>query len=638
MKKSLLIATSALVGLTAVAVTPVNEMLTKADDLKESSLVRKETVAQKSLKANVEAGLQKGPAKALTAGDYTLHPFMSMPTVPFYMNGLIMTDSKTQEESYVAPLVVPVNTPVKYGATWFTVKANSSVPDLDRSKVSCTWNYLDFNDSEEKVSNNGSLVMNYPASIAIGSKVRPELTFAYDGVSTVVPESPFRLVTGGTSIYPLSDGVTNVGFNTCAEIGDMSHTAKGQWDYCQASIWGTGGFTNRPNETYTDISTGYIAELVSDSFKAATGQDLKSVEAKGFGYNLPYPGSPYLLSSLSLYTWSTITEQATVKVDIYEADADGYMVGEPLYSKTCTVVPTANETPTSMYRTIVTTDLTSKDEDGFDLNYIVVDKPLFVLVSGFVNNPAFTRFYPWAGGYASSDINSKTNARVNHFNYGRTLDCTAWNVVDLIGAGGTKISNYQDTIDYYIFGQSSDDSDWTTYYCYKNFFVEIAAEFPYLQPTQFYINSNKTDIKYSADGNYVVDVPTGTESLDINIATSSTDIDEIVIDDEEVVAGVEMKVADGLELIQEGYGYNFIELQFKLDKNFVDKSFTIPVMYKNQKINLTIKNGSASVNEIVVDGNVATQYYDLQGRKVTGTPEKGIYIVKEGNKARKVVL
>lgn len=627
MKKSLLISASVLVGLTASASQPVNGELTKAFDISEQVLVYQNTAQPKAI------NIKKSPLKVASSenGDYTFYPLMVMPSVPFYMGGLTYTDSKTGEVMHVAPYPVPLHTPQEYVAQCYYTRKTASTPQLDNSKFKFGWKYLDFNDIENKTADGKSLSLTYPSNPILGGKVLPKMWMDYEEVNDTAAEPPYELILGGSGVYPLASGVQQVGFNTCAMINDMSQykSTSTQWESCGECKWGSTVY-NGTTTTFTQGSLDRIKNVWADDFKSATNQTLQSVRINGVGYNLPYAGAPYLLKNLTMVGWGRVTAETTFYVDVYEADAKGNMIGEPLYKKTCTIVPTKNEQAGYSYGVQVSTNFTSKDADGFDLDYVVVDKPLFVKVYGFIDNPAVENFSPWAGGYLASTIDGSN--RTNHYNYGRVLPYTACNIVDLVGDGGAEVKNLQSYFDTYIYGTD------TQYYSYHNFYVQVDAEYPYLEPYSISIDNKNTQVAYASDGKYNFEVPTGTNTLTLNINTSSSELDEVVIDDLELPTGVKATVIDGIEAVQSGRTYNFIGLQLEFDSSFVNKSFNIPVMYKNLSMNLNFYNGNSSVGELEVDNNAAPVYYDLQGRKVVGTPDKGVYIVKQGNKVNKVIL
>ncbi len=53
-------------------------------------------------------------------------------------------------------------------------------------------------------------------------------------------------------------------------------------------------------------------------------------------------------------------------------------------------------------------------------------------------------------------------------------------------------------------------------------------------------------------------------------------------------------------------------------------------------VTLTVKRDYAGVDGVEIDENAPAEYFDLQGRKIAN-PEKGLYIVRQGNKVSKVI-
>ena len=621
MKKSLLIGASVLVGLTAVAVSRENAVVTKSLEIKD--LVNVVDNAPKMMEAKSVKG--QGPAKVLSPdGNYNFYPILSMPSIPFYMNGLIFTLQDGTTEN-IAPFPLPANSTQTYEAVTYVGKAVSTAPAFSNfQNFKYDWTYVDFVDGTYKNSTDKTVSLTYPAQIRLGGKVLPGFNMHYDALKDTMESAPYELIIGGQGLMPLNSsegfGIQNIGFNTCALISNMRHQTAKQFSTNQYGNFGSMTYSNTV-ESFTELSEAGMLEDLSTAFEKAFGQKLASVNTTGIGYALPYAGSPYLLKKLDLYSWARIEGATQFTIEVYETNENGLIVGDPIYTKTCNMEPTLNESSTGRYRAIVSATFTSKDADGFDLDYVVVDKPLFVKISGFLNNDNVKAFGAWTGEYLYS------------YTYGQHLPCTAFNVVDLVGENGSKLSNYQYPLDGHAWG-----NDGVNFYYGKNFYVEVEAEYPYLQPSSLILDNKSVDIEYKSDGNYSIEIPTGTKNATAVVLTSSNDADMIVFDEDAVPEGVKVKIADGIELIDQTAAYNFIEVQMEFDETFVNKSFTLPVIYKNLSMNLNFYNGTASVGEVVVDTNAETVYYDLQGRKVMGTPDKGIYIVKEGNKARKVVL
>lgn len=61
------------------------------------------------------------------------------------------------------------------------------------------------------------------------------------------------------------------------------------------------------------------------------------------------------------------------------------------------------------------------------------------------------------------------------------------------------------------------------------------------------------------------------------------------------------------------------------------------VQYKPADYEATVMDYATGVQDITVNGDTQTEYYNLQGVRVLN-PEKGVYIKREGGKATKVVM
>lgn len=623
MKKLLLIATGAIVGFSA------NAMQQEAIDAQKAF---QSPVSGERVKAAVKKAVAyKEPLNVTSPdGKYEFYPLISMPVVPFYMGGLI-----SQTEGTFAPLPVPANTPVTYQGETLVGRTAQSVPSFtDWDKFSYRWTYYNpetWLENDILSSEGKDLALTYTPDSYVGTLPIPQMTWRYENQLAAVT-APYKVVIGGQGILPLlgeSGGVepTEIGFTTTVWIDGINKT-RGD-ETCAEAMFGTQRYSNT-KQTFTEGTADWGMERYAETFEEEFEQPLKEVKLKGIGYNLPYAGSPYLLKSATLHAWSILLNDVPMTVNFYEADEDGYPVGDPIYTSN-TIVPKTRNEEGFMYVSDVKTNFVSEDEDGFELDYIVVDKPLVAIVTGFIDNNDITQFCPMSYGY-DWDLNDNV----------RTIPFTAFTVMDLIGEDGAEVNNHQNYFNLWRFG-SDDGSGSVTYYSHRSFDVEIEAEYPYLQATSLFTikdddSAEESPIAYEADGNYTINIPDTGEELAVVLATSATSPDEIVFDDEELPEWLQMEVLDGIQYVSpNGAMMNFVEVHFFFDGDFENKSFTVPFMYKNLIANIILKNGDSGVENIVAPNDGKTVYYDLQGRKLNNAPEKGIYILKEGNKVSKVI-
>ncbi len=610
MKKSLLIITSAFVGASAFATLPVLEEAMMSNDVKsEKSAQLDNFIAQKVKSESVNGPRKKfGPVNG-----YTLYPVVSVPSVPFYMNGLTLNTGLE-----VAPIVVPPYTAVQYGRNIYATGQGTGTPPWD--DVTVSWKYADMlADFEEKTSTEKAITITYPAMDQLTTWKAPEMTATFQGTTSEAVVVPYTVAIGGQSVLYLShkddDGNTvtgpkAVGFNTCAQGHGIMFSNR----QCQTCRFGTSGYSNR-EDTFDDYLGEFAMSEYASDFKSQTGKTLTKATAAGYGVSMGYSGVPYILKKLTLYAYSDLPSDVTCNVTIYKADAQGMPTTE-IVKEQKVVVPANKPDEGYVLRSDIPVTFTSKDEDGFELDYMVIDSPLFIQVTGITNNKSIKSFAPWIFAYEQgTQYYYKSNS---------------YTIFELEGEG-TKAQVFYDNGTYTWTGSTSNHN-------WRGSYVDVEAEVPYLVPNVLVIGENKTDIEYDATNNYNISVPDGAEKVLIQISTSASDIDEILIDDEKVPSNVKMGMANGIEYVDQQNGglFNFIQLQFALT-NFKEQSFTLPMEYKNQKINIKLYNGSASVGEIAVDNNAETVYFDLQGRKLNGVPEKGIYLVKEGNKVTKVI-
>lgn len=555
---------------------------------------------------------------------FEICPTIIIPQTPFYGGGLINKETGT-----FAPVPVPANVPVLYKGGSVVYRADG-VKDRfeDWDKIKYEWNYrnpVTWEESSEWIEGK-QIAVNYAQLIDFGTFPMPNAIATYNE-EVEETAAPYKIIFSGTPTVPLSDGnggvaLEDIGFTTMPSIEGITN----EENYSPEALFGKQTFTDSET-TYSQSTIDKAMNYWADAFEETTGEPLKEMKIKGLVQALPYGGSPYLLKSLTFLAYLWTEKDLTFDLTLYEMDENYQPTDRVIYQSKFTVEANADEATHKPEQ--LRMDLQHQDADGWTIDYVRIDCPVLLKVSGFEDNAGVVTFWPMAWGYDYDEP------------YCYVVDTTAGVLYDMIGEKGKTIDNYAC---YNRGAWGHDDVHW---YFHHAFAVEVEAEYPILQPTDYFIGENEgVTMEYKEDGIYDINIEEGVSEVAVAIATSASDIDEIIADFEEdgLPEWIEkIEIMDGIHYqTQSGAFLNFIEVHFALKGDYTGKSFAVPFTYKTQNIQVGISNsdgedpGPGAVDNIVIDQD--SQFYDLQGRKLNGTPEKGVYILKNGVKTSKVIL
>lgn len=388
----------------------------------------------------------------------------------------------------------------------------------------------------------------------------------------------------GATLYPLGNSGTREKMAT----------------YSKSSV---DGVTFTPEGACTD----WLDVLKNDDADVVSG-----VQIMGFSQIIPAQSSPYFFTKSWLWANVNINAPTEFTMKVYTVEE---INGHNIISDTPIAIGHA---PVAKQKggTMLQFEIFPVDEDGDEIDGVVVvdNQELFLTFEGFNGNPAVdyifmvygsgTDFFRPAAGskavipwYANSYIN--VDYKLN-------------------GQDETSI----ETNPYYYWNDETGSNLWVP----ANYWWMINAKFPYVLNLE-----TETD-----EFNYEVPVEGGEIEVDVDALYYIAPLVENDMMSYEVEGdwvSVELGEPDR-EL-----GLSPIKLTCEARPDGVDVRYAeVKFTGYAQDFTIYLKQGQESgVNVIGADGG-KIEHFDLQGRKLNGNPEKGVYILKEGNKASKVIF
>lgn len=347
------------------------------------------------------------------------------------------------------------------------------------------------------------------------------------------------------------------------------------------------------------------ARILSSLNTGSEQTDITDIVIDGFAYEIPAMSSPYIATGMNVWANATFSEATVIEGAIYEV-------------KNNAIVPTpiakirANVAAGSPADNIVF-DFITVDEDGdeVDDDLIIDNKTVLIRIEGLSKNAAVQKFTPVYGNgtlWPVADVNNSPWYRNSYISM--NYKCK----------GEDKTFFRTCPVNYY-----KDDAR-TEFFLPSNFLWSLDVNFPFVKNADTNGKELKADIPVAGG-----DVVVNTEStwnlaycVQNELIESKIDGDWIKCTFGAADNGIQPITVSGTALPSGVEGRT--------------GTITFTGMGSDFTINVTQGKVSSGVNDIVVDAEAAPVYYDLQGRKVVGTPDKGVYIVKQGNKVSKVIL
>lgn len=360
-------------------------------------------------------------------------------------------------------------------------------------------------------------------------------------------------------------------------------------------------------------------EVLGQSLEEGEMDHVSDVKLGGLGMLIADPGQVWSVSEVSAYFSCYLEAGATFDICFYALNSDNTPNFDKEILKYTYEAEAKVGTLSKNANLEVNIPFITVDEYGDELSYKAIDGGMFMVINNFNDN--VKKLCPTMAGYPYNN----SGTVVNNYLYN-----TLFALVDCQYDGADKSYVVDNP---YIFGDEA-KNEWTLP---VGFNIMLKAEYPYLQADSY--ASNETEgwvateegvsefemsIKSAADTRiYRVLCPASLENVVIS-GPNGTEIPEWLTVSAE--AG-----NDYFEGLQSNMDVRAFVIQFALTDGATPSGTEIYVSYKGHT-NIFKVNPELSGIEGVVDNGaetVASEYYDLQGRKLYNEPANGLFIRKD---------
>ncbi len=337
----------------------------------------------------------------------------------------------------------------------------------------------------------------------------------------------------------------------------------------------------------------------------------------GLGMLIPDPGQAWSVSNINLLFSAYIKTGAELKVSFYATTADNKpdfdkLINEYTYIADKNIGRISN--PDVLELNI---PFTTEDEFGDELGYKMVDGGMFMVMEADNSDSNIGVLCPLIRAYPV--VNSREVR--NNFMFDYICGFVSCNAGD-----GTPANYICDNG--WVFGE-----DPVTYPICFNFTMD--AEYPFMRPSSvFKSDATEWAEAVATDGDYVVNVKNAgdQELYEVLSSASVEDLRISLVDGGDIPEWLTIGVEDANNFFKnlEGEARSYV-IQFALTDGATAGGCEVAVEYKGIK-NVYRVNPELSGIEGVVDNGVetvASEYYDLQGRKLYNEPANGLFIRKD---------
>lgn len=342
-------------------------------------------------------------------------------------------------------------------------------------------------------------------------------------------------------------------------------------------------------------------EVLEDDVEGA----VDDVTITGFYNIIPAMSSPYFFTHSWLWANAEFSAATELTMKVYPVN-DNTISDTPIAIGHASVAKGATSD-------MIDFEILPVDEDGDEIDGLVTvnNQSIALVVEGFNENPAVKQFQMVFGNGTSFDYNNGHPVNPWFTNAYAGIQYT----VD----GETQFEIRRNPYNYW------EDDARTSLWCSSNFYWMLDAKFPF--------------VNNAANDSDVFDFTAPVEGGEIEVEVDALYFLSVLVEEglmEYTVDGDWISVT--VEDVDRTTGITPVKLQCQaLPEGIEGRTAKVEFTGYAQDFTINVKQGEVSgVNEIQV-ANGAAVYYDLQGRKLNQAPEKGIYILKEGNKVSKVV-
>lgn len=382
----------------------------------------------------------------------------------------------------------------------------------------------------------------------------------------------------GLHINPCGSGIVRESFMAYGKHSSM----KANYD----SI--TGAFKNWPKS---------IASIK----KQGEASDYTNIKIKSFSHIIPAQSSAYFFNEMYACLRYAANESTTLDGHIYEVINN--VVQQKPIARITAKIDAAIDPTTDM----VTFDVIPVDADGDDVegDLVIDNKDICISIENFDENEAITCLHTI---YGSKTNFPKTGRSPFYTNSYISLEYTY---------GGNTGGIFTSCPVYY----SGDDEN--SFWDPTNYEWSINAVFPYV-------------VNEEGKRDFNVTVPAAGGDANINVSAFYFNLKSLL------EAGM-MEAESDSEWLTFSVGVASTETYLApitvtataLPQGTASRKGSIKFTGQAQDFTVTVTQGESGIADITVEGNA--KYFDLQGRQINGNPEKGVYLVKSGNKVTKVI-
>lgn len=335
--------------------------------------------------------------------------------------------------------------------------------------------------------------------------------------------------------------------------------------------------------------------------------------------------TPMAISAAYIRTLHKNLKDAHIKVEFYYLE-NGEIVGEPFNSLDYDYPSTTKRSETELK-----IPFKSQDATGFYVDYMIIEKDFRIIISG-VNDSKFREFYlplvgmdcygdgKWPGSWA----HAYRPSAYNEFKLGAIVKGEKDGVDGSYAVRST-----------YFNGMENEDKT-STAIDPVSFSLGFDVEYPYLQTDAAALNGATLLEPVEIANEYSVNIKNADQTAVYKIMCPGSVDDVIVetVEGEDVPEWLYYEVSDAIITKPADYADdtpNYFALVLALADGAQPGGCEVKVSYKGMS-NIFKVNPDLSGIEGVVDNGVetvASEYYDLQGRKLYNEPANGLFIRKD---------
>lgn len=385
---------------------------------------------------------------------------------------------------------------------------------------------------------------------------------------------------------------------------------KGAESYYTSNVFNIG---DRPaaGVTMASINDAWAELMVNDE------TDITDVKLVGMGQVFPDPGQAWSISSIDMTVYGNIDAGATFDVCFYTLGANNtpdQLIKKFTYTVEEKVGSLAKAEPLSFE-----IPFTTVDEIGDELGYQIIEGGMVMMFEGLADNAKIHAFAPPVGAYPHKK--------------GIINNLSEYNLYGLVQYKEDGVEKTSMVANLYMFGTSEEDDSWTWPVTFN---FEMVAEYPYMIPMEVISAGAEewAEVESEAD-DITVELKNADDYSVFQVYCSGT-VEDLsmyrVGEDTEIPEWLSVGIEDANDYFNNltGEARAYV-IQFALTDGAQPGGCEVAIEYKGIKNVYKINPDLSGIEGVVDNGveTVASEYYDLQGRKLYNEPANGLFIRKD---------